>query len=123
MMIKMMNRMIKLMMLTSSMNLYDLPPPRLKRESILTHHEAEHHQGEDLARVGLMIMMRKGVMWTMMNKMLMMMLIMMKTLVEATPISGPAFMWIPQWLSLLIVEPTVFVTPDIIIIIMVIHLG
>ena len=53
MMIKMMNRMIKLMMLTSSMNLYDLPPPRLKREPVLAHHEAEHHQGEDLARVGL----------------------------------------------------------------------
>ena len=41
------------MMLTSSMNLYDLPPPRLKRESVLAHHEAKHHQGEDLARVGL----------------------------------------------------------------------
>ena len=54
-------------------------------------------------------------MWTTM--MLMLMLMLMKTLVEATPISGPALMWIPQWLSLLIVEPTVFVTPGIIIII------
>ena len=52
-------------------------------------------------------------MWTTM----MLMLMLMKTLVEATPISGPALMWIPQWLSLLIVEPTVFVTPGIIIII------
>ena len=32
-------------------------------------------------------------------------------LVEATPISGPAFMWIPQLVSLLIELPTVFVTP------------
>ena len=57
-------------------------------------------------------------MWTTM--MLMLMLMLMKTLVEATPISGPALMWIPQWLSLLIVEPTVFVTPDIVIIIIII---
>ena len=49
-----------------------------------------------------------------------MMLMLMKTLVEAPPISGPALMWIPQWLSLLIVEPTVFVTPGIVIIIVVI---
>ena len=50
--------------------------------------------------------------------MMMMMMIMMTTLVEATPISGPALMWIPQWLSRLIVEPTVFVTPGHIIVIM-----
>ena len=55
-------------------------------------------------------------MWTTM--MLMLMLMLMKTLVEATPISGPALMWIPQWLSRLIVEPTVFVTPGHIIVIM-----
>ena len=79
--------MIKLMMLASYMNLYDLPPPRLKRESVLTHHEAEHHQGEDLARVGLMLMLML---------MLMLLLMLMKTLVEATPISGPALMWMPQ---------------------------
>ena len=33
------------------------------------------------------------------------------TLVLATPISGPALMWTPQWDSLLMVEPTVLVTP------------
>ena len=54
----------------------------------------------------------------MMMMMMMMMMIMMTTLVEATPISGPALMWIPQWLSRLIVEPTVFVTPGHIIVIM-----
>lgn len=31
--------------------------------------------------------------------------------VEATPISGPALMWTPQWDSRLMVEPTVLVIP------------
>ena len=34
-----------------------------------------------------------------------------QTLVEATPTSGPALMWTPQWVSREIVEPTVLTTP------------
>ena len=33
------------------------------------------------------------------------------TFVLATPISGPALMWTPQWDSRLMVEPTVLVIP------------
>ena len=71
----------------------------------------------------MMMLMMRGmmmmVMMIMMMVMLMMIMMVITTLVEATPISGPALMWIPQWLSLLIVEPTVFVTPEILIIIII----
>ena len=56
------------------MNLYDLPSPWLKRESIFTHHEAKHHQGENLACVGLVMIMMMSMMWVMMMIFLMIMI-------------------------------------------------
>ena len=52
-------------------NLNDLPPPRLERESIFTHHEAKHHQGEDLACVCLVMIMTMRIMCVMTTMMMM----------------------------------------------------
>ena len=40
----------------SAVNLDDLPPPRLERETIFAHDKPKHHQGEDLACVRLVTM-------------------------------------------------------------------
>ena len=50
---------VKIMMIIShnkDVNLDDLPPPRLERETIFAHDKPEHHQGEDLACVRLVTM-------------------------------------------------------------------
>ena len=40
----------------ADVNLDDLPPPRLERETIFAHDKPEHHQGKDLACVRLVTM-------------------------------------------------------------------
>ena len=42
-------------------HLNDLPSSRLKRKSVLAHDEAEHHQGEYLAGVSLIMIMLNNI--------------------------------------------------------------
>lgn len=90
----------------------------LHRNSILGHHQREHDQRDELTRVRLYIQQpitvhnrNKPVLTNVNQYPPEKISLFNNTLVLATPISGPALIWMPQAVSRHIVLPTVFVIP------------